>query len=202
MDVSDFIKNFNLLFGKSTLKENPWDLIKDLPDRISYLIKNISLEEYFIRDNIAIHKNAIVEDFAILKNFVIVEEGATVKSGAYLRDGVYIGKHVNIGANCEIKQSIIFNFSRIAHLNYVGNSIVGEDVNIEAGAVLANHFNEKENKEIEVIYQGKRIETGVTKFGSLIGDGVRIGANAVLNPGTILAPRTIVGRLEHINQLK
>ena len=186
------------------LKEyaTPWTITNDMEFIIQKIIETLPKQDYFIKDNVAIHKDAIVEENVVLKNYIIIGEGSTVKSGAYLRDGVYIGKKVNIGANCEVKQSIIFNYSRIAHLNYVGNSIIGEDVNMEAGAVLANHFNEREDKQIDVLADGKKIFTGATKFGSLLGDGCRIGANSVLNPGTIFKRNSVVERLTLINQLK
>ena len=84
--------------------------------------------------------------------------------------------------------------------NYIGNSLIGHHVNFEAGSVCANHFNERNDKTIFVMHRGERINTGVTKFGALVGDHVKIGANAVLSPGTILEKNRIVGRLELINQ--
>ena len=132
----------------------------------------------------------------------IIGKNSIIKSGAYIRNGAFIGNDVTIGANSEIKQSIIFDASRIAHLNYVGNSIIGEDVNLEAGSILANHFNEFKNKQVEVIINDSKINTGLTKFGSLIGDGSKIGANTVLNPGTILQKNSVVGRLVHLDQVR
>lgn len=202
MNLSDYIAN--IYQNLPMLKEyaTPWAITNDMESIIREVIETLPKEDYIFKDHVAIHKSAIVEENVALKKGIIIGEGSVVKSGAYLRDGVYIGKTVNIGANCEVKQSIIFNYSRIAHLNYVGNSIIGEDVNLEAGAVLANHYNERENKEIAVYAEGKKILTGAKKFGSLLGDGCRIGANSVLNPGTIFKRNTVVDRLTHIDQLK
>lgn len=182
--------------------ERPWAITASLLTIIKAMLPTLSPDAYHISGNIAIHKKAVLEERITLKEYSIIEEGAMVKAGSYLRDGVYLGKRVSIGPNCEIKQSMIFEGSRIAHLNYVGNSLIGADVNLEAGSILANHFNERINKEIEVLMEGKRMMTSVTKFGSLLGDGCRIGANAVLNPGTILPKSFVVGRLEHVDQLK
>lgn len=181
---------------------NPWHIVSELERLIQSTIKKLSTDQFLIENNIAIHKSATVEDHVSIKEFTIIDENSVVKSGAYLRSGVYIGKGVSIGANSELKQSIIFNKSRIAHLNYVGNSIIGEDVNLEAGSILANHFNEFNKKEIQVLLDDMIIDTHIIKFGSLIGDYCRIGANAVLNPGTILRKSTIIGRLTHVDQLK
>lgn len=186
------------------LKEfnTPWAITNDLKVIIQKIIPLLSPQDYHITENVAIHKKAIVEQNVVLIDHLIIGEGSLIKAGSYIRDGVYLGKDVSVGANCEIKQSIIFNDSRIAHLNYVGNSIIGEDVNLEAGAVLANHFNERKDKIITVVVDGEKVNTQATKFGSLLGDKCRIGANAVLNPGTILKSHSIVGRLTHIDQLK
>lgn len=81
-------------------------------------------------------------------------------------------------------------------------TIIGHDVNIEAGAILCNHYNEREDDTVFVHVDGQRISTGLHKFGSLVGDNCRIGANAVLSPGTLLLPNTIVKRLELIEQDK
>ena len=106
------------------------------------------------------------------------------------------------GVSCDIlvKTSVLLEGCSIAHFNFVGDSIVGHDVNIEAGAILCNHYNEREDDTVYVHVDRQRISTGLHKFGSLVGDGCRIGANAVLSPGTLLKPRTIVRRLELVEQ--
>ena len=182
--------------------DNPWQATTELESIIEKIIARLDANEFQIADKIAIHRTAIIEPNVVIKPHTIISASATVKAGSYLRSGVYIGDGASIGANCEIKQSIIFDQARIAHLNYVGNSIVGEDVNMEAGSILANHFNEREDKNISVVVDRKLISTGCTKFGALVGDHSRIGANAVTNPGTVLPPKTIVGRLTHIDQVK
>ena len=110
--------------------------------------------------------------------------------------------HNSLGPCCEIKSSFIFPNSNLAHFNFVGDSVIGSDVNFEAGAVIANHFNERMNKEISVIMNGSREDTLVKKFGALVGDASKIGANAVLSPGTILKTGSIVKRLELVDQQK
>ena len=202
MDLSTYIKNYYSEFSYAKQYEFPWDIISNLEQVIESVLSQLPSSEFKIKNGIAIHHSAIIEKNVSLKQNTIIGKMSIVKSGAYIRSGVYIGKEVSIGANCEIKQSIIFNKSRIAHLNYVGNSIIGEDVNIEAGAILANHFNEFKNKKIQVVIDNSIINTHVTKFGSLVGDRSRIGANSVLNPGTILKRDSIIGRLVHLDQLK
>ena len=138
---------------------------------------------------------------AILQDIVIIEANASVGPHAMLRNGVWVGQGAHIGGSDEIKQSIIGSNSAVAHLNYIGNSIIGDDVNIEAGAVLANHHNDRDDKSVWVLIDGQKIKTGVKKFGALVGDRSRIGANGVTAPGTILKPATIVNRLELVQQI-
>jgi UDP-N-acetylglucosamine diphosphorylase / glucose-1-phosphate thymidylyltransferase / UDP-N-acetylgalactosamine diphosphorylase / glucosamine-1-phosphate N-acetyltransferase / galactosamine-1-phosphate N-acetyltransferase len=130
----------------------------------------------------------------------VISEGCFVAATAYLSGGVFLDRGVIIGPGCELKTTIIMSGAALAHFNFVGDSIVGADVNVEAGAVVANHYNERTDKEIRVYIRGQEIRTGVNKFGAVIGDRCRLGANAVLSPGTILEPNAVVGRLALINQ--
>ena len=98
------------------------------------------------------------------------------------------------------KSSFVFRGSKLAHFNFVGDSILGCEVNLEAGAIIANYRNEQDNPAISFTHKGQLIDTGVIKFGALVGDRTRIGANAVIAPGAILAPATIVGRLALVDQ--
>ena len=105
-----------------------------------------------------------------------------------------------VGISCEVNTSVLLENCAIAHFNFVGDSIIGHDVIIEAGAIICNHYNERDDDTVYVHIDGKRISTGLHMFGALVGDGCRIGANAVLSPGTLLLPRTIVGRLQLVAQ--
>jgi bifunctional N-acetylglucosamine-1-phosphate-uridyltransferase/glucosamine-1-phosphate-acetyltransferase GlmU-like protein len=117
-----------------------------------------------------------------------------------LRGGVLLDEGAVVGPSVEVKTSLLLEGARIAHLSFVGDSILGSGVNIEAGAMIANHRNERADKAIHVRIAGARHPTGVEKFGALVGDRSRIGANAVLAPGTILAPDSIVPRLALVDQ--
>lgn len=107
-----------------------------------------------------------------------------------------------IGPACEIKSSLILKDSKAAHFNFIGDSVIGRRVNIEAGAIIANYRNELACKEIRCFIDQKEIKTGIDKFGALWGDDCKIGANAVLAPGTLLKPKTIVNRLTLIDSSK
>ena len=202
MDLSKYIKDIYHDLPFLSRDSTPWHIINNLENLVTVLLPKITSKNYSVVDEVAIHETALVESGVTLKPNTIIGPRCTIKSGSYFRSGVYLISDVSIGANCEIKQSIICKNSSAAHLNYIGNSLIGEDVNFEAGSILANHFNERENKGIQVLIEDIVVETNVIKFGSLIGDHSRIGANSVLNPGTILPVKSIVPRLTHIDQLK
>lgn len=182
------------------LDESPWHAISNVQHVISECIQLLG-SEYVIKTDTAIHKDAKIEEGVILKGPVIISAGCFIGAHAYLRGGVYIGEKTVVGPGCEVKSSLIMSGSALAHFNFVGDSILGSDVNLEAGSIIANHFNERTDKRIRVMVNGILTDTGVEKFGSLVGDHCRIGANAVLSPGTILAPASIVRRLELVDQV-
>ncbi len=178
----------------------PWDTCRDSKTIISELIKRLP-DTYILSSGVAVHKSAVIENGAVLKPPIIIGDGCFIASYAYLRGGVWLDKNVIIGPSTEIKSSFIFSGSKAAHFNFIGDSIIGRSVNIEAGAIIANYRNELEDKEITCSVDKHKVRTGVNKFGSLIGDKCRIGANSVLAPGTILKPNSIVKRLELVDQL-
>ena len=182
--LDKFIKQFSLIF---MMQENlyPWEVINSLSVIITDFTSKLD-QDYSIKNGIAIHKTAMIEQGVVLKGPVIISENCIISAHAYLRGPIYLGNAVKIGPGCEIKQSLIFSNSAIAHFNYIGNSIIGSRVNFEAGSICANHYNERQNKSISVYYKQEIIQTNTEKFGSLVGDGSKIGANAVLSPGTVL----------------
>ena len=197
--TSGFIKSFHHLFPKHN-NLLPWDITSNITEIITALIAGLN-DEYNIDSGIAIHKTAVVEAGAIIKGPVIIGANCMVASNTYLRGGVYFAEDVKVGTGVEIKSSVIFSSRAIAHFNFIGDSIIGSHVNFEAGAITANHYNERENKNIYVMHNSTTIDTGTSKFGALVGDHCKIGANAVLSPGTILPPGTIIKRLQLIDQL-
>lgn len=177
----------------------PWDIISNLGSILTDMIQNLG-DDYAVADGVAIHKSAVIGHNVTIKAPAIICRDCFVGSNSYLRNGIFLAPGAKVGISCEIKTTVLLENSAVAHFNFVGDSIIGHDVNIEAGAILANHFNERDDKTIYVHHDGERISTGITKFGSLVGDGCRIGANAVLSPGSLLRPKTIVKRLELIEQ--
>ncbi|QCX39258.1 LpxA family transferase [Aureibaculum algae] len=200
IDIKDFISNIPsfLLLEKYT---SPWSITKDIKEIIKAIIPNLG-EDFNVENGIAIHKSAILEQGITLKGPIIIMDNCQIGAHAYFREGVFLDSSVKIGPNSEIKNSLIFSNTAIAHLNYIGNSIIGSNVNFEAGSIAANHYNERTDKRIYVSFHNKIIDTGLEKFGALVGDNSRIGANGVLSPGTLLEKDSIVKRLELIEQCK
>ncbi len=178
--VADPSDQENAKIGKS-LFVNQWLEIKS-----TVLIKPLG---------ILIGKGTILEPSAILKGPLIIGEGCEIRQGAYLRGNVLIGSHCVIGHCTEIKNSIVMNHSEAGHFNYIGDSILGSHVNMGAGSRLANlQFRTKELKEAEpqifpeifALVNDEPIESGLNKFGAILGDNVEVGCNAVLCPGALV----------------
>ena len=194
--ISDYVASDFLC----ALELTPWDACSRVATILEARFSDLSSSYTFIDGAIAVHATAVIEQGAILKGPCIVGEDCFIASYAYIRGGVWLESRVAVGPSAEIKSSFICDGSKIAHLNFVGNSIIGRNVNIEAGAILANYRNERGGGEV-ICFDGQNsIRTGQDKFGALVGDECRIGANAVLAPGTILARGTIVERLSLVDQ--
>lgn len=200
INIDEFISGFSSVFAKQ-VNMNPWSITSDLTAILNDIISGLD-NNYSIQNGVAIHKSARVEDHVILKSPVIIGPECFIGSNAYLRNGVYLEKQSSIGPGCEVKTSIIFEHTEIAHFNFIGDSIIGSHVNFEAGSITANYFNERTDKTIPVLHNTSIINSHVEKFGSLVGDNCKIGANAVLSPGTILNSGTVVKRLQLIEQIK
>lgn len=199
IDTHTYIERFSRLFPHHS------DAIWHLPGRAEEVIAALARQlppDYERRGSILVHQSATVEEHVIFKGNVIVGPGCFIGAHAYLRGGVFLDERVVIGPGCEVKSSFLFRNSALAHFNFAGDSIIGESVNMEAGSILANHYNERNDKTIRTMINGVVTTLPVTKFGSIAGDHSKIGANAVLSPGTVLPQNSVVGRLELVEQVK
>ena len=198
VSISDFIRRWNTSpFADINLK--PWEITENAPSIIRSMLSNLA-DEYDIQDDIAKHESAIVEAGAVLKGPIVLGPNTFVAANAYLRGGVFLDENCIVGPSCELKTTFMFEGSKVAHLSFVGDSLIGSDANIEAGAIIANYRNEMDDKKIRIVWNETIIETNATKFGALIGDHVRIGANAAIAPGAILERGHRLTRLGKIDQ--
>tara|TARA_R110002020_G_scaffold445961_1_gene657948 strand:- start:20691 stop:21308 length:618 start_codon:yes stop_codon:yes gene_type:complete len=181
------------------IHSTPWQITDNLLESLPKIILGLS-GDYIFEGQIAVHKTAVIGKGASINGPAVIGAFCSIGPNSVLREGVLLGNAVKIGPSCEIKASILGHDTAIAHLNYIGNSILGCHINFEAGSIAANHYNERVNKTIFVVQGSETIHTGTEKFGALIGDHSKIGANAVLSPGTLLGMNSIVGRLQLVDQ--
>jgi len=172
----------------------PWALAAQAPAVVRQLLAELPADQYVIQDEIAIHRTATVEPGALLKPPLIIGAHCFIASGSLLRGGCWLEEHCIIGPGAELKTSFMFSGSKLAHFNFVGDSVLGHGINLEAGSIVANYRNERDDKEVRVRVDGTLQRTGCDKFGALLGDQCRIGANGVLAPGAVLKPGSVVGR--------
>jgi UDP-N-acetylglucosamine diphosphorylase / glucose-1-phosphate thymidylyltransferase / UDP-N-acetylgalactosamine diphosphorylase / glucosamine-1-phosphate N-acetyltransferase / galactosamine-1-phosphate N-acetyltransferase len=178
----------------------PWELTTSIEARLRALLATLDGRDWLTQGDAAIHRSATVEPGAQLKGPAVIGPACFVSASALLRGGVWLGERCIVGPGCELKTSWLGAGSALAHLSFIGDSVIGRDVNFEAGSIVANHRNERDDKRICVRICGALHRLTVTQFGAMVGDGARIGANAVLAPGAMLARRTIVPRLALIDQ--
>lgn len=133
---------------------------------------------------ISIGKGTVVEPGAYILGPCVIGENCVIRNGAYIRGNLLTGNGCVIGHETEVKNSIFFDKAHAPHFSYIGDSILGAGVNMGAGSICSNL--KLDNTNVSVYHQGERIDTGLRKFGAIIGDNSRIGCNVVLNPGSIL----------------
>ena len=192
--LTDYIANFTLSPLAPWADLTPWALVTQAPTIVRRLLAELSAEDYLINDEIAIHRTATVEPGALLKPPLIIGAHCFIASGSLLRGGCWLDAHCIIGPGAELKTSFVFSGSKLAHFNFVGDSVLGHGINLEAGSIVANYRNERDDKDVLVRVDGVLQRTGCDKFGALLGDQCRVGANAVLAPGAVLVPTSVVGR--------
>lgn len=177
--------------------EYPWLALKGIGEAVLCLGEKLPKEEYEkLSPTVWIHKTAKIAPTAFIGKNVIIGEQTEVRQGAFIRSNAIIGKSCVIGNSTEVKNAIIFDEVQIPHFNYVGDSILGCKAHLGAGAVTSNVKSDKTN--VTVLCDGERINTGLRKFGAMIGDNAEIGCNCVLNPGTVIGRNCTVYPLSSV----
>jgi NDP-sugar pyrophosphorylase family protein len=172
----------------------PWELLGEPIERFLASLPSSRIEgrvhpgAHVLGDRVVIGKGSRVAPGAVLEGPLWIGENVEVRVGAYLRGGCFVGDGCVVGANVEMKRAILFDGSHAAHLNYVGDSILGRGVNLGAGVICSNFRHD--GRQIEIPAGSERLSTGRRKLGAIVGDGAAVGCNAVLNPGTIVGARS------------
>jgi UDP-N-acetylglucosamine diphosphorylase / glucose-1-phosphate thymidylyltransferase / UDP-N-acetylgalactosamine diphosphorylase / glucosamine-1-phosphate N-acetyltransferase / galactosamine-1-phosphate N-acetyltransferase len=168
-----------------------WEAIPQIKATILELAQSLSGDFERVAEDIWVGKGTSIERTAMIKGPAIIGHNCEIRHAAYIRGSVIIGDQVVVGNSTEIKNAILFNKVQAPHFNYIGDSVLGFKSHIGAGVILSNLKTTKDNVRVKNC-DGSFIETGLKKFGALIGDNVEVGCNSVLNPGTIIGPESII----------
>ena len=144
----------------------------------------------YIGEKVFIGEGTVVEDGAMIKGPAIIGRNCEIRHNAYVRENVIVGDDCIIGNSSEVKNALLFNKAVTPHFNYIGDSILGYKAHLGAGVKISNIKLVQGNVTVEI--SGKPLDTGLRKFGALLGDNVDIGCNAVLNPGTIIGRGSVI----------
>lgn len=194
----------NLLDLKETIakelfegKTYPWEVLPEIGDFILELGNTLSSEEYdHPAEDVWIAKSAKVAPTACINGPVIIGKEAEVRHCAFIRGKAIIGEGAVVGNSTELKNAVLFNKVQVPHYNYVGDAVLGYKSHMGAGSICSNV---KSDKKLVVVKDGdESIETGLKKFGAMLGDHVEVGCGSVLNPGTVIGRNSNIYPLSSI----
>lgn len=172
-----------------------WEALKEIEKylkgvKLGEIRTEIPLNAFLIDAHlISIGEGTVIEPGAYIKGPCIIGKNCSIRHGAYIRGGVVAGDSCVIGHDTEMKNAILLNHTQAAHFAYVGDSILGNHVNLGAGTKCANL--KLDHRNIEISHEGQRIDTGLRKFGAIIGDHASLGCNSVTNPGTLIGQNVL-----------
>ncbi len=169
----------------------PWEIFEFLADGIQNLGKKLPEEEFLqIAPQVWVARDANVSKHSCLTGPCIIDREAEIRPGAYIRGSVIVGKKCVVGNSTELKNCILFDRVQVPHFNYVGDSVLGYCAHLGAGAVCSNVKSDK--TPVSISAGDKKIFTGCKKLGAFLGDGVEVGCNSVLCPGTVIGKASTV----------
>ena len=161
----------------------PWEALKGIKEMVEALGKTLDEDYIQVSDRVWVHKTAAVAPTAFLGAPCIIGPGTEVRHCAFIRGAALVGANCVVGNSVELKNVILFDGVQVPNYNYVGDSILGHKAHMGAGSVTSNV---KSDKTPVVIHGTREIPTGLKKVGAMLGDGVEVGCNSVLNPGTVV----------------
>ena len=178
----------------------PWEVLPKISAFILELGATLSEEEYDQRgEDVWVAKSATVAPTAYIHGPAIIGKNAEVRHCAFIRGNAIVGEGAVVGNSTELKNVILFNKVQVPHYNYVGASILGYKAHMGAGSITSNV---KSDKKLVVVKDGEeRYETGLKKFGAMLGDEVEVGCGSVLNPGTVIGPHTNIYPLSSVREV-
>ncbi|MEG2094766.1 MAG: UDP-N-acetylglucosamine pyrophosphorylase [Lachnospiraceae bacterium] len=169
----------------------PWEVLPKIGEFICQLGATLDMDKFEERgEHIWIAKSAKVAPTASINGPVIIDEEAEIRHCAFIRGNAIVGKGAVVGNSTELKNVVLFNKVQVPHYNYVGDSVLGYKAHMGAGSITSNV---KSDKTLVVVKnEEEQLETGLKKFGAMLGDEVEVGCNSVLNPGTVIGSHTNV----------
>jgi NDP-sugar pyrophosphorylase family protein len=171
-----------------------WDALKKIEGCLAVNLKpelrNTCEGRAYIGEKVFIGEGTVLEDGVMIKGPAIIGKNCQIRHNAYIRENVIIGDGCVVGNSSELKNALLFNGTQVPHYNYVGDSILGHKAHLGAGVKISNVKLFPGNIEVEI--DGVPFDTGLRKFGALLGDGAEVGCNAVLNPGSILGRGAVI----------
>jgi len=172
----------------------PWHLLdanEELLKKLKTKIQGTVEKNVTIKGPILVGKGTVIRSGSYIEGPVIIGDNSNIGPHCFLRPYTTIGNHCHIGNACEVKNSIVMDHSNVPHLNYVGDSVIGEHCNLGAGTTVANLRLDKNN--IVVTLNGKKIDSKRRKLGTIIGDNVQTGINSTINVGTMIGNNVFIG---------
>lgn len=199
LKISELYSDLSKTLAKELLesKTYPWEVLPCISEFIVKLGNSLSEEEYEKKgENVWIAKSAKVAPTAYINGPAIIGKDAEVRHCAFIRGNALVGEGAVVGNSTELKNVILFDKVQVPHYNYVGDSILGYKSHMGAGSITSNV---KSDKKL-VVVKGKEahIETGLKKFGAMLGDEVEVGCGSVLNPGTVVGSHTNIYPLSSV----
>ena len=178
----------------------PWEVLPKISAFILQLGSTLSEEEYEkIGEDVWIARSATVAPTAYIHGPAIIGKNAEVRHCAFIRGNASVGEGAVVGNSTELKNVVLFNKVQVPHYNYVGDSILGYKAHMGAGSITSNV---KSDKKLVVVKDGReRIETGLKKFGAMLGDEVEVGCGSVLNPGTVVGRHSSIYPLSSVREV-
>ena len=169
----------------------PWEVLPKISNFILELGATLSEDEYEKRgENVWVAKSAKVAPTAFINGPAIIGKDAEVRHCAFIRGNAIVGEGCVVGNSTELKNVVIFNCVQVPHYNYVGDSILGYRSHMGAGSITSNLKSDK--TLVTIITDDGRVETGLKKFGAMVGDYVEVGCGSVLNPGSVIGRKTSI----------
>lgn len=199
LTIKELYSDLNKTLAKELLesKTYPWEVLPCIGESIQKLGETLSEEEYEKKgENVWIAKSAKVAPTAFLNGPVIIGKDAEVRHCAFIRGNALVGEGAVVGNSTELKNVILFDKVQVPHYNYVGDSILGYKSHMGAGSITSNVKSDK--KLVVVKGKEQNIETGLKKFGAMLGDEVEVGCGSVLNPGTVVGSHSNIYPLSSV----